>query len=84
MTVSGDTGQAYRRGLTPGIKYRCVNVGKANHLPLRAGPAVVEVVVGSRSRHSSCRESRKGWQQLTDDAIKEHGKDVHRAKDDSG
>jgi hypothetical protein len=60
-----------------------VNVGEPTACPFGAGLAAVEVVVGSRSHHNSRRESRKDWQQPTDDTATEHGKAVHRAKGDS-
>lgn len=50
--------------------------GRSGHPPLLgAGLAAVNVVVRSRSRHSSRRER--------DNTATEHGKAVHRAKGDS-
>jgi hypothetical protein len=34
-TVSGGTGQAYRRGLSPGVDYRYVNLGTLINRPHR-------------------------------------------------
>lgn len=79
--------QEYRTGVerepNPKHKVQMCERGITDHPPFRAGPAAVEVVVRSRSRHSSHREGRKDWQQSTDDTVMGHGKTMHRAKGDS-